>query len=73
MPTYEFACPDCGERFEVRMSIQERELKRAVPCPKCGREDTRRVFSSFGIGRGGGGPSGGGPPGCCGGGPCPAG
>ncbi len=73
MPTYEFACPACHERFEVRMTLKEREGRRPVPCPRCGEENTVRVYSSFAVGRGtgpqaGGGFPGCGPPGCCGGG-----
>ena len=46
MPTYEYACPDCGTRFDVRASLGEKEKGLKPACPKCGSKDTVQVFSS---------------------------
>jgi putative FmdB family regulatory protein len=45
MPIYEYECPSCGERFELRrgMADSDSELK----CPRCGVENPRRVISTF--------------------------
>jgi putative FmdB family regulatory protein len=44
MPLYEYRCNICGEKFEVRRGFFEREKE--TRCPKCGSEDTQRVYSS---------------------------
>jgi putative FmdB family regulatory protein len=46
MPTYDFECPDCGNRFEQMQSITAKPLKK---CPRCGKRRVRRL-----IGTGGG-------------------
>ena len=46
MPVYEYKCKSCGEKFEVRCSLQDQEKE--PKCPKCGSHDTQRVFGSFG-------------------------
>lgn len=44
--TYEYKCPNCGEKFE----LFSRTFKhpKTVPCPKC-RTDSPQVFSTFGF------------------------
>ncbi|MGH3442885.1 MAG: FmdB family zinc ribbon protein [Nitriliruptorales bacterium] len=45
MPTYEYACRDCGEHLEVVQSFKDDALE---VCPSCdGR--LRKVFSAAGI------------------------
>lgn len=45
MPTYEYACRDCGEHLEVVQSFRDDPL---TVCPACqGR--LRKVFSAAGI------------------------
>ena len=45
MPTYEYACRDCGEHLEVVQSFKDEPL---TECPNCtGR--LRKVFGSIGI------------------------
>ncbi len=46
MPDYEYKCKNCGEKFEIRRSLQEQE--KGSKCPRCGAHDTYRVFSVFG-------------------------
>src|SRR5438094_10209458 len=45
MPTYEYACRDCGEHIEVVQSF--RDEPRSV-CPACGGA-LRKVFSPVGV------------------------
>ena len=48
MPIYEYECPGCGERFELRRGINDSDSE--IKCPKCGAENPRRVFSVFSTG-----------------------
>lgn len=41
MPIYEFECEECGTPFEELVATGA-----AVPCPACGSERTRRLYSS---------------------------
>ena len=45
MPTYEYECMSCGEKFEVRRSMSDNSTD--VKCPKCEAANPRRVFSAF--------------------------
>jgi putative FmdB family regulatory protein len=43
MPLYDFACRDCGERFE-------RLVRGETPvCPSCDSTNLERLLSSFGV------------------------
>ncbi len=46
MPTYDYACGNCGHRFEKFQSFNDAALK---VCPECGTEALRKVFSPAGI------------------------
>lgn len=45
MPTYEYACTDCGDRLEVVQSFSDANL---TMCPECGGR-LRKVFSPVGV------------------------
>jgi putative FmdB family regulatory protein len=45
MPIYEYQCKSCGEKFEARRNISDSDTE--IKCPKCGKKEPRRVFSSF--------------------------
>ena len=46
MPSYEFKCSKCGERFERVMTVAQRE--RAKPaCPSCKGRKVEPVFGGF--------------------------
>jgi putative FmdB family regulatory protein len=45
MPTYEYACRDCGEHLEVVQSFKDDAL---TTCPNC-EGSLRKVFSAAGI------------------------
>ena len=45
MPTYEYACRDCGEHLEVVQSFKDDAL---TQCPSC-QGQLRKVFSAAGL------------------------
>jgi putative FmdB family regulatory protein len=46
VPAYDYACNQCGHRFEKNQSMSESSLK---ICPECGHEALRKVFSPTGL------------------------
>ena len=42
MPTYEYACSDCGHAFEAFQSITAKPIRK---CPKCGKRKVERLIS----------------------------
>lgn len=48
MPIYEYGCVDCGERFELRRGMTDKDDE--IECPRCGTKKPRRIFSAFGMG-----------------------
>ncbi|GAB2531789.1 FmdB family zinc ribbon protein [Brachybacterium huguangmaarense] len=46
MPTYVYACKNCGHRFEQRQSFTDDAL---VTCPACGQDALRKVYDSVGV------------------------
>lgn len=45
MPTYEYACTNCGNRFDVRQRFSDDPIS---DCPKCGAS-VRRVLYPAGV------------------------
>lgn len=41
MPTYDYVCDNCGDKFETFQSIKDDPLKK---CAKCGHETLRRLI-----------------------------
>jgi len=71
MPLYDYQCKDCGEVFEVRASIKEKEAGLTLVCPKCDSHEARQRLTTASMLHGGKvfsppacGPNAG--PGCCG-------
>ena len=62
MPAYDYVCADCGERFEVRMSMAAYAEGAKPACEACGSTRVERAFTAVGVLTGGrsGGTSGGG-------------
>jgi putative FmdB family regulatory protein len=46
MPTYEYICQNCGEKFEVFQSMKDAPIK---TCPRCKKRRVKRL-----VGRGAG-------------------
>ena len=46
MPTYSYACPDCGHAFDIRQSFSDDAL---TVCPECGATTLRKVIHPVGI------------------------
>ena len=49
MPLYEFACKNCGEKFELLVPASERNEPQE--CPACGKKASDRLMSSFATGK----------------------
>ena len=47
MPTFEFACKDCGKEFFVFLSIKEYEANPKIKCPHCYSDHVQRKFTVF--------------------------
>jgi len=45
MPLYEYECSKCGEKFELRRSLADKDSD--INCPKCGAKAPKRVLSLF--------------------------
>lgn len=45
MPTYEYRCMECSDKFEIRRGIFSKAADNPR-CPKCKSENTRRVISA---------------------------
>ena len=45
MPTYEYACPDCGHKFESFHAMSAKPVKL---CPECGKKKVKRLISAGG-------------------------
>jgi putative FmdB family regulatory protein len=43
MPTYEYQCDACGNKFEKFQSIKAAPIRK---CPKCGKNKVRRLIST---------------------------
>ncbi len=66
---YVYSCEDCGDIFEVRATLAEKERGLSPRCPECSSENVEQEFTNVGIltNSAGGGPFCGPGPrtGCC--------
>ena len=46
MPTYEYVCKDCNNRFTLILSISEYE-KMVAACPKCKSSKVEQIPAAF--------------------------
>lgn len=46
MPTYEYACSNCGTNHEIQQKMSDPTL---TDCPTCGQPTLRKLFSGVGI------------------------
>ncbi|NLB52863.1 MAG: zinc ribbon domain-containing protein [Syntrophomonadaceae bacterium] len=50
MPIFDFACQDCGKKFDLMISNQD---KHKVKCPECGSSQLKQLVSLFSTSTGG--------------------
>ena len=46
MPTYEYQCEECKNKFSVVLSVSEHN-KGNVACPKCKKKEVKQLVTSF--------------------------
>ena len=46
MPTYQYACPDCGADFERVQKFTDKPIKK---CPTCGKSKVHRVVGRIAV------------------------
>ncbi|MGI6331198.1 MAG: FmdB family zinc ribbon protein [Zhaonellaceae bacterium] len=44
MPTYDYVCEDCGNRFTLFISLSKKHEAR---CSECGSQSVRQLFTGF--------------------------
>ncbi|HQA08100.1 MAG TPA: zinc ribbon domain-containing protein [Syntrophomonadaceae bacterium] len=44
MPIFDFACQDCGKKFDLMISNRDKDK---VTCPECGSSKVRQLLSLF--------------------------
>lgn len=47
MPTYEYICMKCKNKFDIQLTFSEKEIKPTPKCPKCDSKKTIQFFGSF--------------------------
>ena len=47
MPTYEFFCQDCENKFEIKASVSEKEKGLKINCPRCNSDKTIQILGHF--------------------------
>ncbi len=45
MPLYEYECPKCGQKLELRRSMADSDFD--IKCPECGKGILKRIISLF--------------------------
>ncbi|MDH5761040.1 MAG: zinc ribbon domain-containing protein [Gemmatimonadota bacterium] len=54
MPSYDFLCRDCGEPYEVRLSMSAYSAGEGRVCTACGSDNVERTLSAAFVVSGGG-------------------
>ena len=44
MPTYDYICQDCGQKFTIFLSLSK---KNEACCTKCGSQNIKQLFTGF--------------------------
>lgn len=53
MSLYDYQCRQCGETFEVQVTIKENIDGLALTCPKCGNHEARQLLTAAAVLHGG--------------------
>jgi putative FmdB family regulatory protein len=48
MPMYQYACADCGQAFEKKLSMSQSGEQQE--CPGCGSRETRKRLGAVAVG-----------------------
>ena len=48
MPSYDYKCTKCNEKFTVILSIREHDAGE-VKCPKCGEKKVEQLITTFQV------------------------
>jgi putative FmdB family regulatory protein len=48
MPFYDLKCSKCGEQFNIKASLSERE-QNLIKCPECGSNNLEAVFTNVNV------------------------
>ncbi|MEW6660828.1 MAG: FmdB family zinc ribbon protein [Bacillota bacterium] len=51
MPTYDFLCTKCAQKFSLFLAIKDRHK---AACPACGAKEVQQRFTGFLYNKGGG-------------------
>lgn len=49
MPVYEYICPDCKSKKEIRASLKEKEEGLQPVCESCGSDKMTQFFGSMKV------------------------
>lgn len=49
MPTYEYLCNECVQKFDVYMALAEKESGKKPECPNCKSSDVIQVLGNITI------------------------
>jgi putative FmdB family regulatory protein len=49
VPRYDYVCRDCGNSFDIRMSISAYSEGAAPSCPECGSDNATRSFAAVNV------------------------
>lgn len=50
MPTYNYKCKACDERFDKLCRIDDRKISVEEPCPSCGKTEVQQMIGAPLIG-----------------------
>ena len=48
MPFYDLKCDSCGDEFNIKATMSEKEQK-LIKCPECGSNELSTVFKNINI------------------------
>ncbi len=49
MPTYEYLCNTCSEKFETEMTLAEKSAGKKPSCPKCKSKEVAQILGNVNV------------------------